>query len=478
VEIPIRVLSTTDRCFIDRFSAGYTPALAKQVRAAGGGRKWFERQLKPTKVKDRAGKAVDSWFPTLWFTPAQLFQRHQDDITPSWELMADFGRWTMMRRALSNRQLLEVMTDFWSNLLHIPVGDDEAWPYRIAYDKVIRANALGTFSTLLQQTITHPSMGLFLDNASSTKDAPNENLGRELLELHSVGLGAGYTEDDVLNSSRLLTGYRVDLWWPKFQTFYDTSWHWTGQINVLGFSHPNTSADGRTATNAYLKYLAHHPATAQRIAKRLCVKFVRDNPSSELVNAVATAFTKSGTSIKATLRAMVSHPEFISSRGSKVRSPIEDTVATTRALRVAPTAPTSDQSFARAIYWAATDQGQTPYSWPAPNGFPEVNGAWSTPGRVLNTFDFHRTLGAFWWPTKQASIPSDATWLPAFPATYSAVIDAASLALLGTPIPQEHKDGIAQRSGISLTTSLNSMSHDRVVQLIVALLDSPTHMMR
>ena len=177
--------------------------------------------------------------------------------------MTDLAGWTMMRRVLSNRQLHEVMVEFWSNLLHIPLGDDNAWPYRVSYDSMIRAHALGSFDDMLVAATTHASMGLYLDNAISTKDAPNENLGRELLELHSVGVDAGYTEKDVLNSARILTGYRVD---PTGRSSRSTTTRRRTTPAHQGARVHRGERQARTveaATEKYVRYLAHHPATAE-----------------------------------------------------------------------------------------------------------------------------------------------------------------------------------------------------------------------
>jgi hypothetical protein len=472
-------LRPRDRHFADRFSYGHNPTLARQVRAAGSGRAWFEKQLLPTRIKDAPGNKVRAWYPDLWHTPLQLWRRNESGVAPAWEVMTDLGRWTMMRRVLSNRQLNEVMVEFWSNLLHVPLGDDEAWPYRVSYDATIRKHALGHFDDMLVAATTHGSMGLFLDNASSTKDAPNENLGRELLELHSVGVDAGYTENDVINSARILTGYRVDLWWPSFREYYHKPSHWTGRIRVLGFTHANRDADGRVATEKYIRYLAHHPATANRLARRLCVKFVHDNPSPGLVRTVARAYTRSGTNIKATLRAMVAHPEFASSAGEKVRMPLEETLATIRALRIRPRQPTRDGAFADSIFYAASGQGMTPYSWPAPNGFPEVNVAWSSAGRALDSFNVQRGLAQQWWPTEQAAFSPDRVWLPTLPARFDTVVDHIGRQLLGEPPNARLREGISLRTGIPLTrrVTADDMAY-RTRQILMALLASPAHMTR
>src|SRR6195952_3339304 len=155
----------------------------------------------------------------------------------------------------SERSVLETMTDFWSSHLHIPIGHDYAWVYRFDYDATIRQHALGTFEDLLVACSLHPAMRVYLDNWKSVRNAPNENQGRELLELHTVGRDAGYTEDMVKSSAKILSGYAVD--WGTGKTFtplYDPAKHTTGAVSVLGFSHANTSTDGQAVATAYLKY--------------------------------------------------------------------------------------------------------------------------------------------------------------------------------------------------------------------------------
>ena len=118
------------------------------------------------------------------------------------------------------------------------------------------------------------------------RNAPNENQGRELLELHTVGRSAGYTEQMVKDSAKLLSGYTVDAW-KTWAPSYDSRRHTTGPVQVLGFGAANAAADGSALTVDYLRYLAHHPATATRIATKLCRHFVADQPSDALVAAVA-----------------------------------------------------------------------------------------------------------------------------------------------------------------------------------------------
>lgn len=474
-------LDSRSRHLVRRFSGGLTPELAAQVRAAGGGRAWFERQLRPERVADAPGAAVDTWFPSRRLTPQQVFRNQEDDVMGSWEVAVDLSRWTVARRIASTRQLQEVMVDFWSNLLNVSLFHDEAVFWRMDYDRIIRNNALTSFERLLQATTTHPAMGLYLDNAYSSKESPNENLGRELLELHTVGVDAGYTEDDVKASARMLTGYRVDVWWPSFRASYDPTRHDTQPVRVLGFRHDNRSADGRAATMAYLSYLARHPATARRLARRLCVKFVSDQPTSRMVTAVARAYLASDTAIRPTLRALVDHPDFAAGAGTKVRTPTEDYVATVRALGIRLQAPTNDESFANAMYWQYSEAGQPPYEWPAPNGYPEEGAAWASAGRVLTSFSTHRDLAARWWPTDQARFPTEASLLPRMPATLGDVIDHHALRMLGRKPNAAVRAGIARLLGMSLSRRLTkeqALEYWTLRGILSSLLDSPLHLHR
>lgn len=489
-------LSARDRHFADRFSFGYNKALEAAVADAGSGRAWFERQLRYESIKDKAADATKSWYPNMWYSPAQLFKRNYHDIYPAWELMNDLGRWTMMRRILSNRQLHEMMVDFWSNSLQVAIGDDAAWPFRISYDAMIRKHALGRFENMLVDAITHPAMGLWLDNATSTRYAPNENLGREVLELYSVGVNAGYTQKDVESSAKLLTGYRVDIYaetkpgvYDGVNVLYYKDWHWKGKLRIFGFKTPNSDRDGRKETEKYLRYLANHPATADRMCRRLAVRFVHDEPSKDLIRTMTKAWTRSGTDIKATLQAMVGHPEFASSAGEKVRKPLEDLLATVRALEIKPLKPRNPDNygddFATSIFWRAYSLGQTPYDWPQPNGHPEDNLPWSSAGRALNSFDMHRSLAAWYHPEhpkddNRVKVPPIESWLPKLPNKFGTVVNHISGELLGVPANAKAKRAVSERTGIQLDKKVTAddMGESVVAQILTALLGSPTHMTR
>ena len=250
-----------------RFTYGMTPALLQEMGGYPTLQAWLDAQLAPATISDQAADALEGWWPRLAWDAPTMWAHEQAMSGEAWTAMADYQRWCLQRRMRSRRQLLESVTEFFENHLHVPVHDDGVFGFRADYGRTIRAHALGRFDQMLVAAITHPAMGISLDNANSTKTAPNENLGRELLELHTVGRG-NYTEDDVKASARILTGYKVAMW-TTWATSYNPAAHWTGPVQVMGFSHANADPDGRPVVAAYLTYLAHHPATAHRLARKL-----------------------------------------------------------------------------------------------------------------------------------------------------------------------------------------------------------------
>jgi uncharacterized protein (DUF1800 family) len=421
-----------------------------------------------------------SWWVSLDLDAATIWHRDQAEIEPGWIATANYARWCLLRRIYSERQVLEVMTEFWENHLHIPIHDDGVFTYRADYGKVIRTHALGRFDQMLVAAITHPAMGISLDNARSTKKAPNENLGRELLELHTVGKG-NHTEDDVKDSAKILTGYRVDMWSATWRSYYDPDSHWTGPVKVLGFSHPNASSDGRAVTEAYLTYLARHPKTAERIARKLAVRFVSDTPSPALVAQLAQVFLDNDTDIKPVLRALIATAEFKDSAGLKARTPTDDVVATHRVLRTEIARPVSDSSAANAILWQTSNIGQQPFEWARPDGQPGDNRAWSSASRVLASFDTHYAMAGRWWPKQNMTYRDPVAWMPAPSVRFDELVDHLCKQLLGKAAPQRLLTAATQATGVAARTTItanHAIMKWQFPLLVATLLDTPDHMHR
>jgi hypothetical protein len=426
------LMSTQALHLVGRFSYGVTPALAREVARHGGARGWFEWQLDPHQVADHDGSAVDSWFPHLRWSPSKVAAESDSGRVGGWEVMTDYQNWLLLRRMRSQQQVQEVMTEFWENHFNVPVGADGVYTWRVRYGHMIRQHALESFESLLQAASVHPAMGMYLGNAVSDKHHPNENQGRELLELHTVGLGAGYDEHDVVDSARILTGWRVDMW-DTWQHFYDPGSHYRGHVRVLGFHSKNqghSKKDGIKLTRDYLRYLAHHPATAEHIATKLATAFVSDQPPRGLVKHLARVYRAHGTQIKPVLRALVDSREFQQSVGQVIRDPENDLVATYRLMGVHVAKPHTSDRAANELAWQAQGMGQMPMAWPAPNGRPIVGAAWSSPSRVMGSMSTHYSMANGWWPNKGIHYPKPESWLPGKSVRFDHLVDHMSQRIL------------------------------------------------
>jgi uncharacterized protein (DUF1800 family) len=408
-----------------RTTYGATPSLVHEVERRGIGH-WLDAQLHPHQVHDGAMDHLLKRWPALRWNPWQV-RRHYKNHFGTWDVMFDLVDAHIARSVWSKRQLLEVMVDFWSNHLNVTCPSSDVWDNRHVYDRdVIRKHALGSFSDMLVSCGRSPAMLHYLGNAFSTGDAPNENWARELLELHTVGIDAGYSQNDVRNSALILSGLSVE---PDGGGFEYKPWmHYTGHVKVMGFAAGNHSAaKGEALAKDYLRWLAHHPSTAKHLAYKLSVRFVSDKPSASLVNHLAGVYRRNHTQIVPVLRALFASEEFKHSKGAKVRTPYEDFIATLRVLRVGP--PHKGTEGIRSLQWMSSSVGQPPLAWHAPNGYADTAAAWSSTSATLGRWNVHMNLAGQWWPkelhyTKVAALVPKPT-----PKTYGHLVDALVRAL-------------------------------------------------
>lgn len=468
------------RHMLSRFTAAVTTRRLVEVADAGGPAAWFRAQLSPEDIPDHTADELRSWFPVMDMTPLERWRRYQNGEAAGWEMMQQLASWIMMRRLTTNRQVAEMMVDFWSNLLHVASPSSRAWVWRVEYQQVIRRHALGRFDDLLQEAITHPSLGLYLDNVESTAEAVNENLGRELLECHTVGVDAEYTERDVVDSARLLTGFHVDTR-DTWEASYRPEDHWVGSVKVLGFSAPNADADGREVLRRYLSYLAHHPATAKRISRRLAVRFVSDTPSQDLVDRLAGVYLDADTDIVPVLRAIVESEEFQGSVMRKVRTPVEDAVATWAAVRAEVAKPSEPQDAANQFINISRSIGQVVYDWPPPNGFPDVAPAWSSAGRLLGSMRVHWSAASGGWPDQGIAFPKPLDWMPQLPTSFAHVVDYVARSLLYVECTALMLNAACVATGIGPREEIDqghALLEYKLPRLLVSLLDTPEHLSR
>ena len=373
------------------------------------------------------------------------------------------------------------MVELFSNHINVTNPSDSVWASRMSYDRtVIRPYALGRFSDMLVASATHPAMLTYLNNADSTKDHPNENYGRELLELHTVGIEAGYTERDVLDSARIMTGWGVDD--QTGLAVYRPEDHWTGPVRVLGFSHPNSDPDGRAVVTAYLRYLAAHPATAARVVKKICTTFMGDSFPTSFYQGLITFYRSNGTDVRPVVRRLFATNEWRS--GVKLKTPYEDVVSTFRVLGMQlRTTGTADErrSGLEALYWMLQDLRNAPLAWEPPNGYPDVATAWQAADIALGRWNMHQSLAAAWWPSRDnLTIPEARRLLPAtLPTTYGGLVDALCDRLLFRRLDAASRNAVLQFIG-PLATATRPLPRTsewvgwRLPYLVALILDTPT----
>jgi uncharacterized protein (DUF1800 family) len=454
-----------------RATYGPTPATLAEATTLGVAG-WLDRQLNPAAIDDAACDALVARLP---LAGASIAAVRAALPVHSYDAFGQLGRAVIARAIWSKRQLFETVAGFWANHLHVAAPSSGVWDSRPDYDQnVTRRHAFGTFADMLKASARHPAMLTYLDNRTSTRAHPNENYARELMELHTVGMI--YTEADVQAAARLLTGMTVN---KTGAYMYDPARHATGPVTVLGFSHANaTAAGGEAAALALLDYLAKHPATAQRIATKLCVRFVADDPAPALVARLAQIYLDSGTAITPVLRALFTSPEFAGSAGQKVRTPFEDLAATVRALGLGPEA--SGVQALDALYNVLAAAGNAPLRWAPPNGFPDV--AWASPSAFLLRCNVHLNLAAGWYP-KQLTRPANmlTALVPVLPATYGGLVDALAKRLIGTSLPASQVAAVLSVAGKTATSPLTTKDTSvagSLPYLIALVLDSPSFQLR
>lgn len=381
---------------------------------------YVDQQLDPGSIDDSDldARLSDPAFQTLGKSLLQLWADHvlPDDLP--WDDYIRPVRETSLaafvRGIHSKRQLLEVLTDFWHNHFNVYGWDLPAAGTWVHYDRdVIRANALGNFRVLLEAVTRSTPMLYYLDNYTSSDDGPNENFARELLELHGLGaenyLGVmpqwevpidsqgrplGYVDGDVLEVARCFTGWTVaNGHWSDPQDpdtgefYYRDFWHDRFQKYVLGEFFPADQAalvDGQRV----LDKIAEHPGTARHVCRKLCRRLIADNPPESIVQSAADVFHQqwqASDQIKQVVRHILLSTEFRSTWGEKVKRPFETVVSVARACDADfPLLPGSDNT--DVLFWLFGSTGHSPFSWPPPNGYPDVRAVWQGSTALVMTW--------------------------------------------------------------------------------------------
>jgi uncharacterized protein (DUF1800 family) len=301
----------------------------------------------------------------------------------------------IMRAVYSQRQLLEVMTDFWINHFNVFIFKDRCPYYTTSYERdVIRAHAMGKFYDLLLATAQSPAMLMYLDNWLSVgphspagkngQNGLNENYGREVMELHTLGVDGGYSQTDVTELARALTGWTIAEPDDGGKFLFDPTRHEPGIKTVIGHQFYEAGSDEGVRA---LDMLAHSPATAHFISRRLATRFVSDDPPESLVQHMAATFQSSDGDIREVLRTMFHSPEFWSPKAyrSKLKTPLEFVVSAVRASGTTVLAPDAMQA-------TLNQMGMPPYGMLVPTGYSMKRQTWETEGDVLARINFATAL--------------------------------------------------------------------------------------
>jgi len=400
---------------LDRFAFGPRPGDVARLESEGVER-WFARQLAPSTVPDPNLDGALAAYRSALAPPHEILASFaRGDVTDDTLDVEDGARpmplqkridaqrlvQTLMlaeltRHVVSERQIQEVMVDFWTN--HFNVFARKGPVIVVAGDyieRAIRPHALGRFEDLLLASARHPAMLFYLDNAQSVaprtgngqkrRRGLNENYARELLELHTLGVNGGYTQQDVIEVARILTGWGVRRPQAGDLGFvFRSRRHDSGDKLVLG---KRFSADGEQEGRRLLAMLARHPATARHLATKLCARFVSDSPSPGCVERVTRAYRESDGRISALLRAVVDGPEFWRSRGTKVKSALEFVAS---ALRTLDGRPNGELGLAGTL----RELGQPLLMEPVPVGYPEAAEDWASSGPLLGRMNFALALAS------------------------------------------------------------------------------------
>jgi uncharacterized protein (DUF1800 family) len=409
---------------LQRSTYGPRPGDVARVKALGLAA-WLERQLDPARLDDAAVEAALSTLPTLTMSiadlqreyprpdpetqrklasgdmsPREMREQYPPERRPA-RIVAELQTARMLRAVASERQLQEVMVDFWFNHFNVFAAKGEVRWYLTAYERdVIRPQALGRFPDLLRATARHPAMLFYLDNWLSTRPGfagrgaanpgrragLNENYARELMELHTLGVDGGYTQADVTEVARAFTGWTIDRPRQDARFVFRPAMHDLGDKRVLG--RP-IRAGGERDGDQVLDLLAAHPATARFIAGKIVRRFVADQPPPALVERVAAAYRDTGGDVRAMLRVVFASPEFRApdAAGAKIKKPSEFVASAARAVGA-----TADARGALALARAAAEIGEGFYEAAPPTGYPDRAEAWVNPGTLLARMNFALSL--------------------------------------------------------------------------------------
>ena len=377
---------------LSRAGYGPWPGELEHVRSIGADR-WIEQQLEPQSIDDTPCDLRARRFWELEQGPGECYEFSKET------LREEMARQALLRAVYSKRQLFEVMVSFWTDHLNINIEKGECIYLKPTDDRaVIRRHALGRFKDLIRASATSGAMLVYLDGnqnkRATPQDIPNENYGRELLELHTLGVHGGYTQQDVYEAARCLTGWRVRTGFRRGTVYFDQKLHDAGEKRLLG--HVIPAGQGAKDVDQVVDIVCAHPSTARHVATKLVRRLVSDDPPPRLVEQVAGVFRSTEGDIKSLVRTILRSDEFRQSAGTRFKPPFRFVVSALRAVG-------ADTHAHAPLIEYLSRMGQGVFQYPTPDGYPDQASPWL--GTLLWRWNFAFALAAGQVPT--VSVPLD-----------------------------------------------------------------------
>jgi uncharacterized protein (DUF1800 family) len=382
----------------------------------------------------------------------QLFDGYDRETVPN-----ELRQATLIRQLYSKRQLYEVMVDFWSDHFNIFIEKGECFYLKTVDDReVIRKHALGSFHDLVFASAHSPAMLTYLDNQVNEKSHPNENYARELMELHTLGVDGGYSQQDVMELARCLTGWSVKkhFWLGEF--VFREEQHDSGIKKVLGHT---IQPEGQKEAERVIEILVSHPSTAKFIATKLCRRFLADNPSQEIIEKVAQTFLQTNGDIKSVLRVVLL--DGLAHMQPKYKRPSNFVLSASRMLNVETDGVAINQHLLR--------MGQQYFKFPTPDGYSDFSQTWQ--GNLMPRWQFAFELIRNEIKGTKHNLQNLLNVL--LTKNLEEDIDAISSLLFGSPIDRLIRDQLID------SVSSAGANADEALQIIVAsLIASPAFQWR
>ncbi|MEO6879158.1 MAG: DUF1800 domain-containing protein [Gemmatimonadaceae bacterium] len=527
---------------LNRLTFGARPGDADRVRSMGVD-KWIDWQLQPNRIDDHATDDLMAKYPVLGMKTADIVrdynavQQLQRQVKKAdagdtaadkkdtrrellaqnpqiaqaartaQQLVGDVQSAKLARAVTTNRQLDEVMVDFWENHFSVYAGKGQTRLFLTQYDRdVIRPNALGKFRDLLGAVAKSPAMLFFLDNWQSAADSThptlaqrntgrvrarrpgtgvfggqlppaararlqnatpeqrqqaiqrlqqqakrglNENYARELMELHTLGVDGGYTQKDVQEVARALTGWTFNRQTGEF--VFNPAIHDAGAKTILGKQF--SAGHGEEEGEQVLDLIAREPATAHFITTKLARYFVADDPPKALVDRCANTFSQTDGDIRETVRCVITSPEFFSRAAyrAKVKTPFQVVTSALRAVDALPdTTPRTAQLVARL--------GEPIFGRQTPDGWPDRGDAWMNTGAILNRINFGLSLAAGQLPGARLNNWPQFDTLRVLPRAQQ--VDGVVKAMLGGQVSAETREVLMSGANPMLSNAQGAAANE------------------